>query len=180
RLSVHTGDTRFADAAAEAVAYEDTTFVPSMANWRDLREEAAGGPVCSTRWCHGAPGIALARMGGLPALDNTRIRQDIDTGLQTTQEFGLEGLDHLCCGNLGRAEVLLSAGRRLGRPELTLAAQRLAGAIVTRADASGSFLLHPLSSQVYAPGLFQGAAGVVYSLLRLAHPDQLRSVLLWE
>lgn len=33
---------------------------------------------------------------------------------------------------------------------------------------------------MHSPGFFQGAAGIGYELLRLAHPDHLPSVLLWE
>jgi lantibiotic modifying enzyme len=33
---------------------------------------------------------------------------------------------------------------------------------------------------VYNPGLFQGMAGIGYQLLRLACPDELPSLLLWE
>ena len=180
RLSTRSDQTRFAEAAADAIGYERTTFVPELDNWRDLRSQAADGPTCSTRWCHGAPGIALARLGGLPALDTAEVRFDIAAGLSATREFGLERLDHLCCGNLGRADVLLAAGSLLGQPELTALARSRAGEVVARAHEAGTFLLHPLSSRVYAPGLFQGTAGVVYSLLRMAEPDRLASVLLWQ
>jgi lantibiotic modifying enzyme len=37
-----------------------------------------------------------------------------------------------------------------------------------------------LPRSVYQPGFFQGMAGIGYALLRLAHPDLLPSVLLWE
>jgi lantibiotic modifying enzyme len=60
-----------------------------------------------TSWCHGAPGIGLARLGSLPILDTAEIRQEIAVAINTTQQFGLHNIDHLCCGNFGRMEVLL-------------------------------------------------------------------------
>jgi lantibiotic modifying enzyme len=33
---------------------------------------------------------------------------------------------------------------------------------------------------MHSPGFFQGAAGIGYELLRLVHPDQFPSALLWE
>ncbi len=187
RLAERAGEERFAAAAADAIRYEDTLFDQAAGNWRDLRAEAVGGPGHATRWCHGAPGIVLARIGSSrqPLGDGVERDPRVARGLETTAGFGLERVDHLCCGNLGRVEVLLHAGRRLGRDDLVDQARTQAAAVLNRADAtdptgSSGFLLHPLAARVYTPGLFQGTAGLIYTLLRLAYPDRLRSVLLWE
>ena len=101
--------------------------------------------------------------------------------MQTTIEFGVQGADHPCCGNLGRAELLLTAGRRLARPELEEAARANAWRVISRAERTGGFLLHPLlPRQVDNPGFFQGKAGIGYGLLRMSRPGMLPSVLLWE
>ena len=120
-------------------------------------------------------------MGGLGVLDTEQVREDIDLAVQTTLEFGVQGVDHPCCGNMGRAELLLSAGQRLARPELEEAARANAWRVVSRAERTGGFILHPmLPREVYNPGFFQGTAGIGYELLRMARPDLLPSVLLWE
>ena len=179
RLYEHTRDARFLEAAEEAVAYEDTQYSPENRNWVDFREP--GEPAYQWQWCHGAPGIGLARLGGLGVLDTEQVREDIELAVQTTVEFGVQGVDHPCCGNLGRAELLLSAGRRLARPELEEAARANAWRVVSRAERTGGFVLHPmLPRQVDNPGFFQGKAGIGYELLRMARPDLLPSVLLWE
>jgi type 2 lantibiotic biosynthesis protein LanM len=179
RLYEHTRDARFFEAAAEAVAYEDTLYSPENRNWVEFREP--GEPAYQWQWCHGAPGIGLARLGGLGVLDTEQVRDDIELAVQTTMEFGVQGVDHPCCGNLGRAELLLSAGRRLARPELEAAARRNAWRVISRAERTGGFTLHPmLPRQVDNPGFFQGKAGIGYGLLRMARPDLLPSVLLWE
>jgi type 2 lantibiotic biosynthesis protein LanM len=179
RLYGHTRDPRFLEAAKEAIAFEDTQYSPENRNWVDFREP--GEPVYQWQWCHGAPGIGLARVGGLGVLDTEQVREDIDLAVQTTIEFGVQGVDHPCCGNMGRAELLLSAGQRLARPELGEAARAHAWKVVSRAERTGAFILHPmLPREVYNPGFFQGTAGIGYELLRMARPDLLPSVLLWE
>jgi type 2 lantibiotic biosynthesis protein LanM len=179
RLYEHTRDPRFLEAAKEAIAFEDTQYSPENRNWVDFKEP--GEPAYQWQWCHGAPGIGLARLGGLGVLDTEQVREDIDLAVQTTIEFGVQGVDHPCCGNMGRAELLLSAGQRLARPELEEAARVNAWRVVSRAERTGGFILHPmLPREVYNPSFFQGTAGIGYELLRMARPDLLPSVLLWE
>jgi type 2 lantibiotic biosynthesis protein LanM len=179
RLYEHTEDARLVDAAKEAIAYEDTLYSPEDRNWVDSAKP--GKPAYLWQWCRGAPGIGLARLGGLNVLHTEQVREDIELALQTTLEFGVQSVDHPCCGNMGRAELLLSAGQRLARPELEEVARTNAWRAVTRAERTGGFVLHPmLPRQVDNPGYFQGTAGIGYELLRMAHPDLLPSVLLWE
>ena len=74
-------DPTFLEAAEEAIAYERSVFSPSAGNWQDVREDK---PSFMTSWCHGAPGIGLARLGGLAILDTAEIRQEIAVALNTT------------------------------------------------------------------------------------------------
>jgi type 2 lantibiotic biosynthesis protein LanM len=178
RLYKVTQETDFLAAAEEAIAYERTLFSHSAGNWQDVREK---NPSFMTSWCHGAPGIALGRLGGLEVLDTTEIRAEIEVAVNTTQQFGLPPLDHLCCGNFGRMEVLLVAASKLSRPEFGKVVQKQAAWVVGNAKQVGSFYLFPsLSGELYNPGFFQGTAGIGYQLLRLAYPDLFPSVLLWE
>ncbi len=180
RLYAVTGDQALLAAAQDGMAYETAVFDPQAGNWPDFRESSGGSFMVS--WCHGAPGIGLARLGGLDVLDADQVRTDIEIALATTQAYGAQGLDHLCCGTLGRAEFLLTASRRLSRPELLEAARAWAAGIVARAAQHGGYTLslHTSPPQWLAPGFFQGLAGVGYELLRLAYPDDLPAVLLWE
>jgi lantibiotic modifying enzyme len=134
-----------------------------------------------TRWCHGAAGIGLARVAGLGGLDTEAIRHDLDVALQTTERVGVQGVDHLCCGTMGRVDVLLTAARRLGRASWLEAAQRLTAGVLERARCTGAFQLYPnVPSDVYNPSFFRGMAGIGYGLLRVAEPDALPCVLIWE
>ena len=78
----------------------------------------------------------------------------------------------VCCGEMGRAEVLLEAARYLNRPELEVLARQRASCV-----AAG---LLPADERPFIPGFFQGSAGIGYGLLRLIAPDRLPSILLWE
>ena len=88
-------------------------------------------------------------------------------------------LDHLCCGNLGRTDFLLTAGLRLGRPELTGLARDRAATVLARSEARSGFTWLSGDDSIN-PSLFQGIAGIAYQLLRLAKPAALPSVLLWD
>jgi type 2 lantibiotic biosynthesis protein LanM len=183
RLYKTTQEPIFLEAAEEAIAYERSVFSPTAGNWPDVGSFALGGdkPSFMTSWCNGAPGIGLARLGGLTILDTAEIRQEIAVALNTTQQFGLQNLDHLCCGNFGRMEVLLVAAQKLSHPGFWETVQKQAARVVIRAKQVGAFYLFPeLPNDVYNPGFFQGTAGIGYELLRLAYSDSLPSVLLWE
>jgi len=179
RLYKITARADFLEAAQEAIAYERSVFIPEVGNWPDFRyTQPEKGFKCMCSWCHGAPGIGLARVAGLEILDTDAIRQDIQAAVDTTRQLNLQGIDHLCCGNLGRVEFLFTAARKLSQPQLLEAAMKQADQVVARAKQRGGFAYGPILN--YNPGFFQGAAGIGYELLRLAYPDQLPSVLLWE
>jgi class II lanthipeptide synthase len=180
RLSQMSGDARFREAAEEGIAYEAAVYSVDAGNWPDFRANRKGINTM-VAWCNGAAGIGLGRLGGLGVLDTCSVRQDIANALETTRATPLTDEDHICCGNLGRLDLLIEASRRLGRPELLDEARQRASAVVRRAARNHRYKLF-----AQAPGvgeslsLFQGIAGVGYQLLRLAEPDRLPCVLLWE
>ncbi len=181
RLYAVTARPAFRDVAEEAIAYEHSVFNQDVGNWPDFRDAGSDTESFMVSWCHGAPGIGLARRGGLSMLDTPQVRADIDVAVKTTRAFGARGVDHLCCGTLGRAEFLLEASERLARPELQETAFGWVAEMLTRADSTGGYTLS-LSAAVpqwLAPGFFQGLAGLGYTLLRLTCEQALPLVLLW-
>ncbi|OUL34032.1 LanM family lanthionine synthetase [Nostoc sp. 106C] len=186
RLYVVTRDRKYLEAACEGIAYERSVFSPADANWPDFRGIGQNDQprFIAVNWCNGAPGIGLARVGGLSILKTDTICQDVEVALQTTQKYGLQGVDHLCCGNFGRIELLLVAAQKLSRPDLQETAKKQAAWLVAQAKRTGAYQLfsnlqnHAFSS--FNPSFFRGTAGIGYELLRLAYPETLPSVLLWE
>ncbi len=174
-----TQETAFLAAAQQALVYENSCFSQECGNWPDFR--GRDGNLFRTSWCHGAPGVALARLGILRVSNDLAVRPGLEEALNTTAAFGPNGLDHLCCGHMGRVDVLLEASKRLGRPELRAVAETVAARVVRSAERFGGFrLFGNVSRTVYNPGLFQGVAGIGYGLLRLAVPKAYPALLLWD
>jgi type 2 lantibiotic biosynthesis protein LanM len=186
RLAAASGKERFRRCALRALAYDRSLFVPELDNWADLRvlpsrrtdtgpgDEA--GVSSMVAWCHGAPGIGLARLGALDQVDDDRTRREIDSALRATTGFGFDINHSLCHGALGNAELLLAAARVLGRPADHQALDRATARIVASIEANGPVSGVPLG--VETPGLMTGLSGIGYQLLRLAAPDAVPSVLL--
>jgi len=184
KLYRETGERKFYDAALEGINFESHEFVPEKNNWPDHREwnekgSKETGPNFSVSWCHGAPGIGLARLGALDVMDSQSIRNDIRCALITTGQSGALQKDHLCCGNAGLAETLLVAGGKLHDPGWTRKALRIMSSIAVRVKGS-SIGGVTFRNGLCVPSLFQGAAGVGYQFLRLSCPDKTPSVLLLE
>lgn len=178
RLYTVTQEQIFLQVAEESIDYERSVFSPAAKNWPDFRSEK---PAFVTNWCHGAPGIGLARLGSLAILNTDQIWQEIETALETTEKLNLQDIDHLCCGNFGRIDFLLVVASKLSRPEFLETAQKQAAWAVTKALKTGSFQIFPSTfTGTYNPGFFQGSSGIGYELLRLSYPNLLPSVLLWE
>jgi len=176
-LAAASGRDDFAAAAAECIAFEDSTYDAARHNWPDLRTPEPHWPC---QWCHGAPGIGLARLGAKKrgALDTTLLATDIANATDGVAQSSRGGVDTLCCGTLGRIEFFCEAADALGRSDLrTLAAQCLT-AVMARAAATGDYRWNAGKRQ-FNLGLFRGLSGVGYTLLRQVDAA-LPNVLIWE
>jgi lantibiotic modifying enzyme len=88
-------------------------------------------------------------------------------------------VDHLCCGNAGRAEVLFEAGRVLGRPDYISVAFTILSSVVRTAKMRGDYSLGMPEIRLQ-PWLFQGHAGIAWALAHIAAPDRLPSILTFQ
>ena len=110
-LAALTRKERFRTTALAAIAYERSLFSPEKGNWPDQHKLEAtdrarndGRPKFMTAWCHGAPGIGLARLGSLQYLDNAKVQAEIDAALKTTLAQGFGHNHSLCHGDLGNLD----------------------------------------------------------------------------
>jgi class II lanthipeptide synthase len=177
-LAIVSGREDFGQAAAECIAFEDSSYDTERRNWPDLRNSV--GPSWSCQWCHGAPGIGLARLATRRSarLDGKRLDKDISNAVEGVLQPAPAQLDTLCCGTLGSIEFFCEAGRSLDRADLReIAAQRLM-AVVEEAARSGDYRWNSGKSQ-FNLGLFRGLAGVGYTLLRQIDAS-LPNVLIWQ
>jgi type 2 lantibiotic biosynthesis protein LanM len=183
RLYAVTQDATYLDTAHAMIDYENQLFYPEHGNWREITPfyEPSAPPVFWSTWCHGAPGIALGRLGCLSINPSEQIQSDVAIALQTTHQTSFQEIDQICCGNLGRMEAMLVAGAKLNNPRYQQNAQELATQVCNRVSKVGAYsLLGNLPKSIFSPCFFQGTAGIGYHLLRLAYPHILPSVLLWE
>ena len=176
-----TGDVRYREAALDGIEYERSQFVSSEGNWRDLRT-LPNTPDVDDRfmvaWCHGAPGIGLARMHALPFIDDPQARQEIQVALETTSRAAATGVHCLCHGGLGNADLFIEASRRSGDEESRARVRQVGAEILQGSKRHGWVCGTP--SGIETPGLMLGLAGIGYGLLRLASPDMVPSVLALE
>ncbi|MBE3557905.1 MAG: type 2 lantipeptide synthetase LanM family protein [Ktedonobacteraceae bacterium] len=189
RLSAVSGDERFRQASLAAMEYERGVFVQEQRNWPDFRkdlrkaaqeQEERGqgeqGPSCMIAWCHGAPGIGLARLASLQFVDDAAIRAEIEAALHTTLMGGFGWSHSLCHGDMGNLDLLLVAAHILPDARYKEWLQRLAASLLDSIEEQGWITGVPMGLET--PGLMNGIAGIGYHWLRLAAPEQVPSVLL--
>jgi type 2 lantibiotic biosynthesis protein LanM len=179
RLFAATGRDDFRDAALRAIRFVRGRLDPVRKNWPALAPDGPGERrIYMTAWCHGAPGVGLAhlelsRIPGLEEADDVA-----ETAIETTAAAGVLSVDHLCCGNAGLVEALLVFGRARRRDDLLAAARKRMAALLAGAAERGFRLRGSQPREASSsPGLFRGETGIGYTLLRLADPETLPSVL---
>jgi lantibiotic modifying enzyme len=161
------------EAARGAFAYEDRLYDPERRDWPDLRR---GGdpPRFAAAWCHGAPGIALARLRAT-VLDPARAaghRRVAEAALATTVEelrrrSGDPDADASPChGVLGLVGVLLDAASLLGTERYRRVAVDAAAELLDHHGRSGGWP-SGVAGGGWNPSLMLGDAGVGWLLLRL-------------
>lgn len=182
-LAAATGNERYAAAALGAIAYEHNWFDAQVGNWADLRDRprrtSRSTPhVFRTQWCHGAPGLALARMRAAEVFNEPSLREEAKVAFSTTQRgtnqaFATGSLSFsLCHGLAGNAEILLEG--------LPIMSHRDAVEAKTLLDAISlcGYQRHirgtipwpcgvPVAD-LEVPGLLLGLAGIGYHYLRTA------------
>jgi type 2 lantibiotic biosynthesis protein LanM len=177
-LSAATGHEEFAQAASECIAFENSSYDANRNNWPDLRGE--GQPSWPCQWCHGAPGIGLARiaMAKRRLADQEILANDIRNAVEGTTRGWPGAVDTLCCGTLGSVEFFCEASSVLGRDDLRELASRRLAAVLETAASKGDYRWNSGKRQ-FNLSLFRGLAGVGYTSLRQAD-GSLPNVIIWE
>lgn len=176
KLATLTTDARYARAAIAACDFERTFWDHARGNWEDRR--VADVPGVMNAWCHGAPGIALARIAMLaPSLFSVpaTVTNDLRWALAATREQGAPDNLSLCHGVLGNVAPLFEAGRVLGDVASAATSRARLGAVLADLRANGARCGTP--DGVEASGLMTGMAGIGYQLLRCAAPRVVPCVL---
>ena len=169
------------EAVNEARRFEGDHYRPDYGDWTDIKGEPR--TKLRSSWCHGAGGIGFERLAELRFSESTSdvvsCRNDLQSALMRVRQPNLPGGLSLCCGMAGRAELLLQASVVLRSREF-YADAAVIGRQLLKAVTGCNF--KPVIEQrvPHGEGLWQGLAGVGYTLLRLAEPSSLPCVLAFE
>lgn len=158
----------YLSVALEVVEKENKYFSKEFSNWKDLRKEDSYG----NYWCHGAPGIGLARLKMLPYFEQKeQIVKDVNVGLDCLKTEGLRKVkdDSLCHGSMGSIDMLLWNGKKLGRKDIQELAQKKAAEFVDKIKRDG--FRAGIDGMKEAPSFMLGLPGLGYMLLRLSHQE---------
>lgn len=194
-----TGEGRFRCAAEMAFLYERRLFDEERSNWPDLRHDdlgealfyqrkdelrraiREGKPPASearylTAWCHGSPGIGLARLRAFELTGQNLYRREAEAALRSTllaleDALSQGGNYSLCHGIGGNCELPLLAAEILEDPELRQVAERAARRGIETCEARGLPWPCGTVGGVPDPGLLVGEAGIGAFYLRLADPE---------
>lgn len=170
-------DTCWSQAVEQTVAYEAHWFLPEHGNWPYLFAEDAQSlddhPThCGMAWCHGAPGIALSRLG-LWQLTGQEVHRDVARRALQTIEMDLQSATPqagssytLCHGPAGNADILLTGAVVLGEPAWIDCARHVAQRGLV--EEAGQWRSGLGTAQSHSLGLMLGLAGTGYFLLRCA------------
>ncbi len=168
------GIQRFSDAARRGFRNTQRLFDTPLRNWRDPRPQMNGGVIpCS--WCHGAIGIGLAlgESARVDEVERAQVREQSISIVESDCALGSR-IDSLCCGVTGALE-LLSRGPFDHRTDALKS-----GCVEYLCETRHFRYLPDNGSRVPLPGLFIGAAGVGYHLLRAGFPAEVPPLLLFE
>lgn len=187
-LHAATSERRFREVGEEAFAYERRWFNVEEGNWPDFRETpiegATGQPSYMSAWCHGAPGIGLARLRafrllGDPILRTEAVAAVASAGRMTEQMLDSPYANYSLCHGLGSfGELLLEAQEVLGDADSRQLAERIGRAGIETFERERLPWPGGVNGGGETPNLMLGSAGIGYYLLRLADAEAVPSVLL--
>jgi lantibiotic modifying enzyme len=187
-LYLATKDGRFREGTEQAFSYERHWFDSEHQNWPDFRplhENTSGSkrePAVMTAWCHGAPGVGLARLRTYQALGDEVLRHEAELALQTTARFIEQALTSnlasfcLCHGLGGNADVLIYADQVLNAGNYRQLAEQVGCHGIDHHHANQSPWPCGVMGGGETPGLFLGLAGIGYFYLRLHQPDAVPAI----
>lgn len=174
--AARTGDARARETAIAALAYENGEFDEGLGNWPDYRDS---GSADQYTWCHGAPGVGLARAAMLAADRSEPIAADLRRALTATERFGRYRSTCICHGELGNLELFAAAAAVLPDERARVIWRERASAVVAQVGQHGQGgPICGTPAGIETPGLMTGLAGIGHGLLRIAAPERIPPILL--
>lgn len=165
------GEKSFTRAALELTRLESSLI--ASGGWTDPGDEHHAE---QATWCHGAPGIAMARLVTLGHTPDPWVEQEARSALAHCLHAPALDNDSLCHGALGNLDTLMHAAVAFPRERLwTDKVCREMSDLTSALEHRGLRCARP--NYVTVPGLMTGLSGIGYGALRLASPEVFPSVL---
>lgn len=168
----------------EAFRYENSFFNPIKQNWPDFRfDNIAKKPedeVCSLAWCHGAPGIGLARLRAYEITGDQSFLDDGMKALDVTRKYLGDDMVNdytLCHGLFGNASLLLKATSVLKDEIFEKEVAELADKCLQQFIHRNIPVPNGYHSSKESPCFMQGNSGIGYFFLQLYDPVLFPSML---
>ena len=153
---------RFADGTYPDLRYDSADLIHSSPN----------------SWCHGLCGIVQSRCLSADLLEGqSTVYNEVESGLNTLKNSVRKNVDHICCGEAGIVDALISSFESSRDQALLIEAKRRIARLVADATKRGHYALNsqiPLDFR--SVGFFQGLSGIGYELLRAQNPSDHQSV----
>ncbi|HTA71097.1 MAG TPA: lanthionine synthetase LanC family protein [Bryobacteraceae bacterium] len=188
-LWAETGEEEYRYACLSAFRYERSHFSAEHHNWPDLRNMTGymppGQQAFAMAWCHGGPGIGLARLRALELLDAEEdTARDLNEALQITVTacsnvvFPNSGNLCLCHGLGGNADLLIAASDIQGRHDLRLIAENVGRQAIAQIRMPDLPWPCGVTTGGETPNLMIGLSGIGHFFLRLHDSVKVPSLLL--
>jgi hypothetical protein len=188
--------------AKEAIAYENSLFDEKLNNWPDYRKGIynaqdleinrnayLGGNLNFftkgkdfVAWCHGAPGIGLARIKAAELTGEKKYSEELRIAINKTAayaEHANAGTAYIQChGEGGNADLFLEAWKKSGNESDIHLAEKVAQKALKQKETNNGYTSgYSAAGKLQDTSLFMGNAGVGYFYLRLLDPINTRSIL---
>ncbi|WP_167399223.1 type 2 lanthipeptide synthetase LanM [Planococcus maitriensis] len=171
-----TGQEQYLNQAKKCILKENQHFVEATSNWKDLRTEHYLQD--TVYWCHGAPGIALARLSILTALKNsdetefaTAVESDLMGAVKKIMKDGFDPElgDSLCHGRYGNLDILIEINRVLKSQDIEQFIHRQSKGILS--DLAAGHYRSGAASHLPIHNFMLGTYGIDHVLMRMHQPD---------
>jgi type 2 lantibiotic biosynthesis protein LanM len=153
---------RFSDGTYPDLRYDSADLIHSSPN----------------SWCHGLCGIVQSRCLSADLLQRQpSIQNEVENGFKTLKNCVRKNVDHICCGEAGIIDALISGFERTRDQTLLVEAKQRMSRLVDDATKRGHYALNsqiPLDFR--SVGFFQGLSGIGYEFLRVQNPSEHQSV----
>ena len=160
-----TGDKKYYRFMEKMFEIENRSYDPERNNWKDLRYPDADTE--QIYWCHGAAGIALARLEGYLAAGESKYLSDIEKCIDKLESSWRNSGDHsLCHGRYGILDCLSEIGRKL--PEYRERTEKLTAEIysTTGAEIAENGIKCGIANAHDMFSFMLGMTGMAYSIMR--------------